>query len=113
MWLQANVGMEMLRGYGGAYCRVRYEDLVKSPEGEITRIMQAVSPGSLRAADPRVADDPSATHLVSGNPMRFDQREPQVTPDVEWMTEMPAAAQRKVVLLTFPLLLRYGYEVAP
>ena len=51
----------------------------------------------------------SGQHSVRGNPMRFAHGRQQVRPDEAWRTGMARKTRSLVVLVTWPLLLRYGY----
>jgi hypothetical protein len=96
-WVQYNALLEVLARRVPCSVRVRYEDLAADPEGTITSLA-----GPMRPTSGEVA------HMVSGNPMRFDEERP-VRADTAWTTEMPAADRRLVTTVTAPLLARYGY----
>jgi hypothetical protein len=46
---------------------------------------------------------------VLGNPLRFAHGRQQVRADEAWRTGMARKTRSIVVLVTWPLLLRYGY----
>jgi hypothetical protein len=48
-------------------------------------------------------------HSVRGNPMRFAHGRQEVRADEAWRTGMARKTRSLVVLVTWPLLLRYGY----
>jgi hypothetical protein len=51
----------------------------------------------------------SGQHSVRGNPMRFAHGRQKVRTDEAWRTGMARKTRSIVVLVTWPLLLRYGY----
>jgi SAM-dependent methyltransferase len=113
-WNANNSIVEMSRRLGMPYARVRYEDLVLDPAGELDRVMTELDlpRASLAFLEPGQARL-SPTHSCSGNPMRFDVGPVAITPDSEWSTGMRAAERSLVTELTRPLLMRYGYLGAP
>ena len=50
-----------------------------------------------------------AQHSLRGNPMRFAHGRQRVRVDDAWRTGMGASARRAVTVVTWPLLLSYGY----
>jgi hypothetical protein len=115
-WNVQNASMHMLARTGTPTLRVRYEDLVRDPEGAIRQIVTfAGMPGGTTALEFLGADhtgrwaDLSATHTASGHPTRFLTGRVRIRPDETWRAAMPAAQRRTVTALTLPLLARYGY----
>ena len=53
------------------------------------------------------------SHTVSGNPNRFDTGSVALRPDQAWKKDMNPRNRNLVTALTFPLLYRYGYPLAP
>jgi len=112
-WLEQNAAAELLRRRASSYTRVRYEDLVRTPDAVLDR---AIAPlGFPVEASPwtehgRVVLSPS--HTVAGNPMRFKTGPLQISLDDEWRTAMVRRNRRTVTAMTWPLLLRYGYRLA-
>jgi len=104
-WLVQNAFCDVLTGRVDHAARVRYEDLVADPVGVVS--------DTLRAIGVDAADGPlgMTDHGFLGNPMRFDERAPQVVLDDEWRREMPASSRRLSTILTLPLLLRHGYAL--
>lgn len=110
-WVRANLLAETLRGHADTYLRVRYEDLVAAPEAVRSEILGWVGEADRSSANggkPNVKTD----HIVSGNPMRFEQGKIEVRLDEEWRWSMNSYHERLVAMLTWPLLLRYGYPGA-
>jgi hypothetical protein len=96
--------------------RVRYEDLVRSPEQTV--LMLAKFAG-VRADDSALGfigtegDSRCAVlheaHTASGNPMRFATGKVAIRGDERWRDAMPGGHRRAVTAMTLPLLSRYGY----
>jgi hypothetical protein len=102
-WTLFNVLMQMLGEVSGRYRRVRYEDIVASPD----RVVQAVTDWIVADSGLRCTTD-VGEHQLSGNPMRL-QREFKVVPDTEWLTHMSARDKVAATALSAPLLVAYGY----
>jgi hypothetical protein len=93
--------------------RLRYESLVRSPESELRRIVQHalghpedVDLGFLGGGGVEL----TTNHTVAGNPVRLRKDQSLVLGvDNEWKTKMDPRQRRVILLLTWPLLLRYGY----
>jgi hypothetical protein len=108
-----NAMTSFLRTAGVPYLRVRYEDLVATPQDTVRRIVAHV--------DPEASPDLSfiegdrvalgVDHTVGGNPMRFSQGSMQIRRDESWRTELADRDRAWVSTLTAPWLARYGYPV--
>lgn len=94
---------------------VKYEDLVEEPRRTIAQIVTGIG-----EAEPKLdfitgavyrADRPG--HAVSGNPVRFARGEIEIRLDIEWLKNMSFKQKVIVAMLTFPLLVRYGYKIVP
>jgi hypothetical protein len=92
--------------------RIRYEALVHQPATEIGRSLSRLG----FAVDPETQSDLRSGsvslgtgHAIGGNPMRFRGSEQSIQLDDEWRRAMPRGMRRRVTLLTWPLLVRYGY----
>jgi hypothetical protein len=111
-WMECNLAFELLRRLRTPTVQMRYEQLAADPRGELERMFASLGdpPGShdLSAVG---ADSVQVTgqHSVRGNPMRFAHGRQQVRPDEAWRTGMARRTRSMVVLVTWPLLLRYGY----
>lgn len=94
------------------YLQIRYEDLVKDPRKSLGEIMRLV--GKTEAALPLV-DDRSVrigpSHVIAGNPGRFDRGIVTLRPDLEWSSSMKTKHRLAVTAATWPWLRRYGYRV--
>ena len=111
-WDYINLTVEaILGGPRDRSLTLRYEDLVKSPRETIERILRLVGqevPQLPFVAEDKVVLGPS--HMVAGNPGVYKETGPvQLRLDEEWRSSMKPGDKRQVTLLTFPLLLRYGY----
>ena len=110
-WWAANaLLMEGISRFGPRrHLRVRYEDLVAEPEGEIRRI---ASHSGLDASVPEHKPgtfDLPVDHSIGGNPVRFIQGQVAVREDTEWKRAMRKCDRAVVTAITWPLLWRYGY----
>ncbi len=119
-WIKWNIGCELIkRRKGVKYLRVRYEDFVQDPInilGEMTSFVGLdknfpkdyfTEFGFINKHD---AEDIS----VWGNPhVRNSEGAIKVKGDDQWMKEYSFRKKLMVMLLTFPLLLRYNYSLFP
>ncbi|HUZ84419.1 MAG TPA: hypothetical protein VMU66_06975, partial [Gaiellales bacterium] len=110
-WSECNLSFDLLRRLRTPVVRLRYESLVRSPRGEVERLLRELSL-SAPQADLAALDDARVDtrdqHTIRGNPMRFGGAQ-RVRADDAWRTQMHRGQQRTVLLVTWPLLLRYGY----
>ena len=109
-WITDNLSAEILRYRSPNYLLVRYEDFVEDPNREIGRIFEFV--GEPISTDP-VSETMTITleprHSVAGNPVRFQSGKVSIEADDVWKTEMRSIDWWLVGLMTWPLLIRYGY----
>jgi len=107
-WTARNLSAEWMSRYTPV-TRVRYEDLVREPLGELTRIATLVNleVGDLRLDDGRI--DISPTHTVAGNPGRMHNGPVAIRVDDAWLAELDSRSRRMATVLGWPLLARYGY----
>lgn len=90
---------------------LRYEDFVAEPRAVVRSLGEWLG---MRDADRafegerrvRLAD----THLVGGNPRRFERGVVEIRPDDEWRGRADSRRSRVVTGLVSPLLRRYGYS---
>jgi hypothetical protein len=109
-WMECNLAFEVLRRLRVPTVGMRYESLASDPRGELERMFVAMGEGGrhdLSAVGDSV--EVSGQHSVRGNPMRFAHGRQQVRADEAWRTGMARKTRSIVVLVTWPLLLRYGY----
>ena len=92
------------------YMRLRYEDFVARPIETLRSVGDFVGEDfdiSPLFADGSVSVRP--THSVWGNPTRFEHGLIPIAPDTAWRAAMPAWRQAVTTVMTWPLMLRYGY----
>lgn len=105
-WWAANLSCEMFGLlHPSQYQRICYENLTRAHEEVLAQLFADLLPGEdapRRAAENR--------HQLYGNQRRYRGFEPsELREDVRWETEMPAAQQTLVSVLTWPLRVKYGY----
>lgn len=111
-WNIRNLTVGLLSRMCGRSIRVSYENLMKSPHGALSRIMEDLNrpQNNLNFIKDRIATL-DAHHTVSGNPSRFETGEIELFTDTEWTAKMHAGAYFIVTALTWPLLQKYGYSL--
>jgi hypothetical protein len=111
-WSECNLSFDVLRRLGTPLVRLRYESLVQAPRREIERVLTVLGAtaeeGDLAALDAGTVDS-TDQHTIRGNPIRFARGAQRVAADDAWRTQMERGQRRVVLLVTWPLLLRYGY----
>lgn len=109
-WSMRNILAEMLVRRL-PYVRVRYEDLMRSPQTELRRLTSAVDVLAGREATLSAEHtvDLGPVHAMLGNPQRFQTGSVELRSDEEWRSAMPLPARAIVTAMTLPLLWRYGY----
>lgn len=110
-WITVGLMFELFSRTGTPTIRLRYEDLVRSPQTELKRILHRLGVDgevdllSLESGLPLL-------HTVSGNRLRFQQSELRLNLDEAWREGMTATHRRMVSTMTSPLLHYYGYDLA-
>ena len=109
-WMECNLAFEVLRRLRVPTVGMRYESLANDPRGELERMFARMGEAGRHDLS-RVGDsvEVSGQHSVRGNPMRFAHGRQKVRADEAWRTGMATKTRSIVVLVTWPLLLRYGY----
>lgn len=107
-WDLLNLGMEAIRGTRLPYRFMRYEDLVRDPDAQLSLVFGEELNGA-RGFTGSAEVALSTNHTVSGNPLRFSQGSVRLKPDTEWQAAMTASDHHLVTALTWPLLKRYDY----
>lgn len=94
------------------YLRVRYEDVVAEPAGQLRRIaaFAGLDPAGL-PLDPDGRVTLAPTHSVAGNPGRHRTGAVAITDDAEWLQALPARSYAVATAVTMPLSRRFGYPV--
>jgi hypothetical protein len=113
LWNAYNAGFEILARLRVPTLPVRYEDLVRSPAPMLRQIADFAG---VRGDDEMLSflhgskvELTGTTHIVAGNPMRFETGWLALREDDAWRSRFPARQRAVVWALTLPLLLRYGY----
>lgn len=110
-WLLWNIETELLgRRSSGKYLRLRYEDFATEPVKWASKILQFAgetgeTSGFLEEREARLG----VNHTVVGNPDRGNRGVVQLRPDDEWRSRMPRLERVKAAILSWPLMVRYGY----
>jgi sulfotransferase family protein len=113
VWAGNNLAVDLIGALGRLpTTRLRYELLVRGDEDEWRLLQAALGLDDAEVAGLRRPEIPlTVQHTVAGNPSRFARDRILLKPDDEWRGNMAAADRRRVELLTWPLLVRYGYPV--
>jgi hypothetical protein len=110
LWDLWNLFAELRWGRHPRYLRVRYEDFAAAPEDTLKHILAHI--GHSAGRSPMLGRDLAQLgthHTVGGNPNRFTIGEIRLTPDSRWRRELPVHDRALAMMLTGPVLLRYGY----
>lgn len=101
-WNFANATALPARRLARSYAYVRYEDLVNDTGGVLRRIGESadieIDPSSVDRPEPA-----GAAHIISANPVRFDDRPRSLSPDMRWKSELTTAQKWGVRAATAPL----------
>jgi hypothetical protein len=100
---------ERVGGAIGSYLRLRYEDLVAQPAASlqlVLRFSDLDDPLTFLSAD---SADVQGSHMISGNPSRFDVGRVQITEDSSWKGSMSVTEQRLASILSVGWRRHYGY----
>jgi hypothetical protein len=116
LWIADNLLYDALGRRTQRATRVRYEDIIADPHAELGRIVRELdlptAPEALSFLADSTAELP-ASHALSGNPMRFQRGKVELRADDEWRTAMSRPRRAAISAATWPLLLHYGYPIAP
>ena len=102
-WLEYNAAIESFGLVGPRPVLLRYEDFADDPEAGVAEVLRTLD------LPRRPGAAPTERHSFSGNPMRFETAPMRVSRDDAWTREISDRDRRTVSLITWPLLLRYGY----
>jgi len=92
------------------YVRVRYEDLVRDPEGTLTRVGQATGIDLAPLGGRAAGSEPLAFgHIMAGNLARQRGTRPLAL-DVDWQQNAPRWIRWTIWFMTGWLARRYGYR---
>ena len=111
-WSLYNTAFEYLGITGTSYMRLRYEDFIQDPRGQIVRVAEMldlqVAPGDLAfVGDGQI--DLVEDHGVWGNPMRTSTGPRPLAADDAFRTGLSARDRRRVAVFSWPGRQRYGY----
>lgn len=110
-WNARNLAAEIwLRQTRGRYKMLHYDDFVDQPRRSIEAISDLL--GETPASLPFVTEhtvELKPNHSVFGNLVRFQTGTVELRLDDRWQTRMSGKHKRAVTVLTWPLLLKYGY----
>ncbi len=112
-WLKTQMLAELLwKSRTGRYHRMRYEDLMRDPAGNLRVAAQLVgeNPRQLPLEGPSTVRL-REMHTAAGNPNRFSNGAIFLRVDDEWISGMRTQDQLTVTAITLPLILRYGYRL--
>lgn len=114
-WTENSLGAAVLRRHvpPERWTFLRYEDFAAQPRAAVARILAFLGEDG---AAPFVDEDTVAlglNHTVAGNPNRFRVGLVRIALDGEWRRRMPRSRRLAVRVLTWPLLLRFGYPLVP
>ena len=116
IWARKNIAADLarVRFPRDRMLMVRYEDVVARPRETLERIAYFTGDtlDGLDYVDGRVAIL-TTNHTAWGNPSRFRTGEIVLRPDDEWKSKLKTADRILSTGLTLPLLLRYGFSLAP
>jgi len=112
-WDWINLAFGSLARSDRPLLRVRYEDLVSETEEQLMRVegwLAAGPDGASWDLAQRVSGS-RAEHLVAGNRVRLQSPDAPLRLDTEWHEKLSSRDRWVVTSMTWPLLLRYGYEL--
>lgn len=109
-WNSLHKFAEKLQPVSTRYVHLRYEDLASSPRKSLAGVFAGlgIKQPSLDFLEGLQANL-RPNHTVSGNPIRFTNKEIKIQLDEEWQHAMAIHHKWLVTLLTWPLLMSYGY----
>lgn len=110
-WMNANLVAESLRRkFPERYMFIRYEDLIERPQETIYHILGMIGeePVPLPFIDEKTIKL-GVNHAVGGNPNRGAVGNVKLQTDNEWKSKMRPIDKIIVSILTWPLLMKYGY----
>ena len=115
-WNAENSALQLLARRGTPVLRIRYEDLVRSPEQTVRTLarfaglhVDEAALGFLGGQGESRCAVLHEAHTASGNPLRFATGKVAIRSDERWRAAMPGRHRRTVTALTLPLLAHYGY----
>jgi hypothetical protein len=113
-WTWMNLSFDALPFTGEPVTRVTYEELVRSPQRALTRVLTGVGrpPSDEDLAFVHGNEvDLAVDHFAAGSRMRLQAGPIPLVLDEVWRRELPTPQRRLVTALSLPLLRRYGYPI--
>lgn len=109
-WNSRNRSAQKLKQRSQQSALLRYEDLAHNPKECLSKLITdlGIEPYSLDFLNGASAQI-KTLHTVSGNPVRFMREEIKIRPDLQWQNDMATHQKWMVTILTWPLLMKYGY----
>ena len=109
-WSARNICSELLKKRM-PYFRVAYEEFALDPERIINMILESFPPlhGKKAGFLTEHQIELGPLHTIGGNPDRFHTGCVDIRLDLSWIENLSPEINRKVKLLGYPLLRRYGY----
>jgi hypothetical protein len=111
-WVAYHGLFELLQLVARRRLRIRYEDLVTAPRGELQRIIDYAFDGDLPSDAWRFLGEGSVhlgvSHTTAGNGMRLVAGAMPLRVDEQWRQALPRRHRVSVTVLTWPLLRLYG-----
>jgi hypothetical protein len=112
VWSSRNIAAEFLkRGLSGQYIKMRYEDFINQPQQGVRAILDILNVGKVKL--PFISSSEvllKTSHGLCGNPARFNCGVEKLELDNRWK-EMKLSDNLIATLLTWPLLLKYKYQL--
>ncbi len=117
-WVTDNLGFDGLAKLGVPTLRLRYEDVLATPESSLRQIatFAGLTPedGQRDVALPFLDGDrvslSTPMHSVAGNPLRFGGDDIVLRLDDAWRDKLDPRAKATVTRITRPVLKRFGYR---
>ena len=109
-WIGGHTLAELLRPRSRRFLRLRYEDFARNPAASLSAISRrfGLPPIPLSETNSATLAD---THIVTGNPLRFQTGEVVIREDDEWKRSISTSDATLVTAITWPMLLRHGYKL--
>jgi hypothetical protein len=113
-WSAFNLASELVgRAVPGRYLRIRHEDLCRSPQQVLTRVMRFAGLPGGPPADAAGRVSLGVNHTVTGNPDRLSGGEAVIRADERWRTGLSPRDIAAATAPALPMLAHYGYPVRP
>jgi hypothetical protein len=113
-WIAHHALMELLERRVPS-ARLRYESFMEEPRRSLETVLAAIGrPVGDPAAFPFVDDRTvrlDVDHTVAGNPNRARSGDIVLRLDADWHRGLPGLQRAQVTAMTWPMLVRYGYDL--